>query len=137
MKFVGWFGLEETARRTANSMPENEKHARPPSQGPLWLMRATTRAIGSLFDWIGRHELSVLLAMTGVAIAVLAFIRIADAVGEGKTARFDQWAVRAMRQSDSPSEPIGPHWLGLVARDVTARLEKQRLAERSERVGDQ
>ena len=58
--------------------------------------------------------------MTGVAIAILAFIRLADAVDEGKTLRFDRWAVRAMRQSDALSVPIGPSWLGLVARDVTA-----------------
>jgi undecaprenyl-diphosphatase len=82
-----------------------------------------TRTIGldrSLFDWIGRHELSVLLAMTCTAVAVLAFIQIADAVGEGQTMRFDQWAVRAMRQPDDPSKSIGPPWLAHVARDVTA-----------------
>jgi undecaprenyl-diphosphatase len=86
-------------------------------------VRAATRTIGlvrSLLDWIGRHELRVLLAMTGVAIAILAFIRIADAVSEDKTLRFDQWAVLAMRQSDDQSEPIGPSWVGLVARDLTA-----------------
>jgi undecaprenyl-diphosphatase len=86
-------------------------------------MRATTRAvrlIRGLLDWIGRHELSVLLAMTGAAMAVFAFIKIADAVGAGETMRFDQWAVRALRRPDTPSEPIGPSWLAHVARDVTA-----------------
>jgi undecaprenyl-diphosphatase len=86
-------------------------------------MRATTRTIRlirGVIDWIGRHELSVLLAMTGASMAVFAFIHIADAVSAGQTMGFDQWTVRAMRRPDNPSEPIGPPWLTHVARDVTA-----------------
>lgn len=101
-------------------MPESRNHA---PLLPQWPLRAATRTVDlvrSLLDWIGRHEFSVLLALTGVGVAILAFIRIADAVGEGKTLRFDQWAVLALRQPDDPSAPIGPSWVGLIARDVTA-----------------
>jgi undecaprenyl-diphosphatase len=86
-------------------------------------MRVAIWTIGlvrGLLDWIGRHELSVLLAMTATATAVFVFVRLADAVGEGDTLPFDQWAVRAMRQPDNPLTPIGPPWLANVARDVTA-----------------
>ncbi|HET6880882.1 MAG TPA: phosphatase PAP2 family protein [Pirellulales bacterium] len=34
--------------------------------------------------------------------------------------RFDEWAVRRLRREDDPSKPIGPVWMGEVARDVTA-----------------
>jgi undecaprenyl-diphosphatase len=104
-------------------MPESEKHG-PLAPGRPWRsIRAATWTIGlirGLFDWIGRHELSVLLAMTGAALAVLAFVRIADAVGEGQTLKFDEWAVRAMRRVDDSAQPIGPPWLAEVTRDVTA-----------------
>jgi len=55
--------------------------------------------IRGLLDWIGRNELGVLLGMTATATAILTFIRLADAVGEGETLQIDQWAVRAMRQA--------------------------------------
>lgn len=102
-------------------MPEIEKYD--PPQEPRWAVRATTWTIGlirSLFEWVGRHELSVLLAMSATALGVLAFVRIADAVGEGQSLKFDQWAMRAMRQANNLEQPIGPPWLPEVARDVTA-----------------
>src|SRR5687768_9169125 len=101
-------------------MPESRNHAPLLRQWPLRAATRTVDLVRSLLDWIGRHEFSVLLALTGVGVATLAFIRIADAVGEGKTLRFAQWAVLALRQPDDPSAPIGPSWVGLVARDVTA-----------------
>lgn len=104
-------------------MPEAEKQESLPPGRPRWSTSAATwtiRLIRGLFDWIGRHELSVLLAMTGVAVAILAFVRIADAVGEGRTLQFDQWAVRATRRADDSAQPIGPRWLTEVTRDVTA-----------------
>lgn len=73
-----------------------------------------------LFDWIGSHELVVQLAMLGLLLTVWAFVAIADEVKDGETARFDEWAVRAMRQADDPSKPIGPAWLAEVGRDLTA-----------------
>jgi undecaprenyl-diphosphatase len=104
-------------------MPDPTKHDSLPPQRPWWLFRAATWSIGlirGLFEWIGRHELSVLLAMTGAALAVFVFVRIADAVTEGQTLRFDEWAVRAMRRADDAAQPIGPPWLAEVTRDVTA-----------------
>lgn len=104
-------------------MPDADKDEIPPPPrrwSPRLAVTGTIGLVRALLDWIGRHELSVLLGMTGVAMAVFAFVQIADAVGAGKTMRFDEWAVRAMRRPDTPSEPIGPPWLAHVARDVTA-----------------
>jgi len=104
-------------------MPNTEQYGSLRPQRPVWLTRAATWMIGlirGIFDWIGRHELSVLIALTGAALAVLGFVRIADAVGEGQTLKFDQWAVRAMRRTEHLAQPIGPPWLAEVARDVTA-----------------
>lgn len=103
-------------------MPESTSHAAPPRR-PRWPIRVATRTIGlirALLDWIGRHELSVLVSMTVAAGAVWTFIQIADEVAEGDTLRFDQWAVRAMRNPEDLAKPIGPPWLAEVGRDLTA-----------------
>jgi undecaprenyl-diphosphatase len=91
------------------SSANNSKSSRPPRN----FLRLA-------LDWIGGHELSVLLALLVIALSVWAFVAIADEVVEGDTVRFDEWSVRALRRADDPSTPIGPHWLNEVARDMTA-----------------
>lgn len=81
------------------------------------------RARGWLFqllEWIGRHELSVLIALLIVVGGCWAFIEIADEVVEGDTDAFDRWAVQALRKADDPATPIGPRWMAEVGRDMTA-----------------
>jgi undecaprenyl-diphosphatase len=73
-----------------------------------------------ILEWIGGHELSVYLALLTIGLGVWGFIAIADEVVEGDTARFDEWAVRALRQADNPKVLIGPRWMNEVARDMTA-----------------
>lgn len=72
------------------------------------------------FGWVGRHEMAVLALMLVAMLSVLAFIVLADKVVAGKTMRFDEWAVRSLRREDDLSKPIGPVWMGEVARDITA-----------------
>ena len=76
--------------------------------------------VHSVLEWIGKYELPVMIAMLLLVGLVWAFVEIADEVMEGSTKRFDDWAVRVMRQADDPSEPIGPTWLSEVGRDLTA-----------------
>lgn len=45
---------------------------------------------------------------------------VADAVSDGETRRFDERVLRAMRLEEDPATPIGPAWLHVAARDVTA-----------------
>lgn len=70
--------------------------------------------------WIGRYEPAVLLALLLVLICCWGFVELADEVTEGDTARFDEWALRALRRPDDPSRPIGPRWMLEVGRDITA-----------------
>jgi undecaprenyl-diphosphatase len=64
--------------------------------------------------------LIVLIAVLILVLGTWAFIAIADEVREGGTQKFDDWAVRALRQRDNPAIPIGPRWLHEVGRDITA-----------------
>jgi len=76
--------------------------------------------LARVFDWIGGHELPVLLAALGMVVGVWGFIEVADEVTEGDSQQFDEWAIRALRQPDDLEKTIGPPWLEEVGRDLTA-----------------
>lgn len=65
-------------------------------------------------------ELAILLALLGAALALLGFAFIADEVVEGETHAFDQAVLLAFRAPGDPADPLGPAWLEIVMRDVTA-----------------
>jgi undecaprenyl-diphosphatase len=97
----------------------------PPSKprSPGRTRRAVTAAfnvVHSALDWIGGHELVVMMLLLVAALAIWAFVTIAEQVQAGATSQFDEWVVRALRQPDDPSKPIGPRWLAEVGRDLTA-----------------
>jgi undecaprenyl-diphosphatase len=88
-----------------------------------WITRFASGALNlvrTALEWIGRNELSVLVALLVCVLAIWIFVEVADEVTEGDTARFDEWAVRALRSSHDPARPIGPRWLAEVGRDLTA-----------------
>lgn len=76
--------------------------------------------LAALFSWIGRYETSVLVAIIAIVSAIWLFVEIADQVREGDTLSFDEWAIRALRRADAPQVPLGPAWLAVVGRDLTA-----------------
>lgn len=78
------------------------------------------RSIRRVLDWIGSHELPVLIAFLIMGATIWGFIEIADNVVEGDTAKFDEWAVRSLRKPDDLKTPIGPRWLAEAGRDLTA-----------------
>ena len=80
----------------------------------------SARRLRTLFEWAGQHETAVLASLLVAVVSILAFIVLAEKVVAGKTMRFDEWALRSLRRSQDPSMPIGPVWMGEVARDVTA-----------------
>jgi undecaprenyl-diphosphatase len=93
------------------------------SDRPRWSRRAAKGALGivrDVLDWIGRHELKVLVALFALIVAVCVFVAVADEVAEGGTMRFDDWAVKSLRRADDLAQPIGPAWLAEVGRDLTA-----------------
>ncbi|HEX6387557.1 MAG TPA: phosphatase PAP2 family protein, partial [Anaerolineae bacterium] len=73
-----------------------------------------------LMNWLGQHELAVLVMLALVAGGVWGFIVIAEAVGEGETRAFDRMVLLAMRDTADPSDPLGPRWFEETVRDFTA-----------------
>ena len=77
------------------------------------------KALG-VFEWLGRHEFVVLLALLFVVAGTWGFISLADVVLKGRTQSFDESVIRALRLPDDPAKPIGPAWMAEVGRDLTA-----------------
>jgi undecaprenyl-diphosphatase len=80
----------------------------------------TRRRALAVFEWLGRHEFMVLLALLIVVAGTWGFVTLADVVLEGKTQSFDESVLRALRLPNDPAKPIGPAWMAEVGRDVTA-----------------
>ncbi len=80
----------------------------------------TKRRVFVVFEWLGRHEFIVLLAVLIVVAGTWGFIALADVVLEGRTQSLDESVLRALRLPDNPAKPIGPDWMAEVGRDVTA-----------------
>jgi undecaprenyl-diphosphatase len=68
----------------------------------------------------GARELAPLAALGLAAAAALGFVRIADAVGDGNSLKFDEALIRALRNPNDLADPIGPWWVETIFRDLTA-----------------
>lgn len=91
-----------------------------PAAWPWRILQSGVSLVRQLLDWIGQHELSVLLVLLVFLLSIWGFVALANEVAEGDTLPFDEWAVRRLRSPDDPSRPIGPSWLAEVGRDLTA-----------------
>lgn len=80
------------------------------------MRRSLTRAI----EWLGGHELVMLLGLLIITAGSWGFLVLAGEVVEGDTQRFDDRLIRALRTPDDPAVPIGPSWMEDVGRDVTS-----------------
>lgn len=78
------------------------------------------RTLSDVFDWLGRHELALLLGVLIVVAGTWGFIALADIVLEGQTQSFDESVLRSLRRPENAAAPIGPDWLAEVGRDLTA-----------------
>ena len=74
--------------------------------------RFMTRVAG-----VERMTLVTLILAAGV---LLAFAKLADAVGDGGTRAFDEWLLVALRTPGNLADPIGPIWFEEMMRDFTA-----------------
>jgi undecaprenyl-diphosphatase len=71
-------------------------------------------------EWLGGHELAIILALLVVVAGTWGFFALAGEVLEGDTQRLDERIIRALRRPDDPATPIGPPWMEEVGRDITA-----------------
>lgn len=78
------------------------------------------RFLMAWIEWLGGHELVVLVGMLVITCGIWAFLVLAGEVIEGDTQQFDEHIIRSLRQPDNLARPIGPYWLEEVGRDVTA-----------------
>jgi undecaprenyl-diphosphatase len=67
-----------------------------------------------------QRELAFLVGGLVLVLLLLGFASLSDLVLEGGTQHFDDRVLRALRQADDPSLPIGPAWLRGAALDITA-----------------
>jgi undecaprenyl-diphosphatase len=65
-------------------------------------------------------EFAVLAALAVAAAALLGFFVLVDEVVEGEMHAFDQAVLLALRNPADPQDPIGPWWLEVMIRDLTA-----------------
>lgn len=74
----------------------------------------------TLFEWLGKHELTVVLGLLIVASGTWGFVELANRVRMGQTEAFDAWVLQSLRRTDNPTVPVGPTWMQEIARDITA-----------------
>lgn len=78
------------------------------------------RWLRNAVEWLGGHELVVLVGLLIPAAGSWAFLQLAELVQAGRTQQLDDWILRALRRPDNSAVPVGPHWLADAARDITA-----------------
>lgn len=83
------------------------------------LKSAALKLLG-LLKRVGAVEKTTLFAAAVSAIALYAFVTIAEEVLEGDTETFDRFVLLAFRDHADLSNPVGPPWLEVVMRDFTA-----------------
>ena len=75
--------------------------------------------LNRFLNWLGGHELAVLLAFAGIVSCVWLFGWIAAEMTDGDTQAFDARLLLAMRHPADRS-PLGPPYVQDAARDLTA-----------------
>ena len=76
--------------------------------------------VSRAIEWLGGHELAVMLGMLCVVGSTWGFLVLASEVVEGRTKTFDDRLLMALRVPGDPARPIGPEWVSETARDVTS-----------------
>jgi len=71
-------------------------------------------------EWLGGHELGLLLGGLTVAASAWLFLLFGRLVTAGRTLAVDDRILLALRTPGDLARPIGPIWVADVARDITA-----------------
>ena len=75
------------------------------------------RCVGTLAPVMER---TVLVTLLLIAAGLWVFLGLADEIREGEQFRLDRAILLAFRNPADPMDPLGPVWLELAVRDVTA-----------------
>ncbi len=70
--------------------------------------------------WVGKHELSTLVSVAGIAAGLWFFAELADEVMEQDTESFDTAVLLGLRDRSNPQDPLGSRWFEEIMRDFTA-----------------
>jgi undecaprenyl-diphosphatase len=65
-------------------------------------------------------EYAIEISVIFISLGLFSFIKLTEEVKEGETSGFDQQVLLWFRNPADLSEPIGPAWLEVVVRDITA-----------------
>lgn len=84
------------------------------------LTRIVLRPLMGCIEWLGAHELPVLVALVVLSGGVWVFVEVADEVIEEESAGIDEMLLLALRTPADRNDPIGPAWVEEMARDFTA-----------------
>lgn len=76
--------------------------------------------IARLVTFVSGVERMTLITLIIVATGLLAFAKLADAVGDGGTRAFDEGLLLALRTPGNSADPVGPKWFEEMMRDFTA-----------------
>ncbi|MGQ0533972.1 MAG: phosphatase PAP2 family protein [Caulobacteraceae bacterium] len=68
---------------------------------------------------LARREIAPIAVLLGISLPLLAFVEIADEVGEGEARWFDESILLALCTSDA-ADPIGPPWVEAWIVDLSA-----------------
>jgi undecaprenyl-diphosphatase len=69
---------------------------------------------------LDRPDAALLWLLLGAVLSLWLFVFVADLVEDQHTQQFDEQVIRALRDPEDPSRPVGPAWLPSVMRDLTA-----------------
>src|SRR5262249_57125753 len=83
------------------------------------LFHVLRRAFATGVRWLTQQEAVVLVALLLIVVALFAFVKIAEELGEGELTGFDEWLLQLLRVPGQPHVPIGPAWLLEAAQDIT------------------
>lgn len=73
-----------------------------------------------ILHWLGGHTGMTLLVLALIAGIVWGFVELADDVMEGETKALDRALLLALRNPLDSADPLGPHWVEELGRDLTA-----------------
>lgn len=87
------------------------------------MRRAAQKGAIRIWQSIASRDRDELVLITAAIVLVAITFGVLALVGnvlDGDTQRYDERILRSLRRAGDPSQPIGPHWVKIIAEDITA-----------------